>query len=346
MDKTNSPPKKRSRKHQRFQVNPLTIPTTLQDSTSVAEETILLDSSTAQPKLPADQKIEIIPVDMILPDPWNPRHVLPDDIRRTFIAGDLDAEAGIRAWIKAGENDPMIADQIQQLRMMGTSLCEQGQINPINVARHYRKDGTFIWRIESGERRYWAKWLMIVDGLTEDRNIHAILRDTLDPTRQAAENLQTESLSAVGEARQISRLFLDLLEISPESKIAKGIEPGSDEYFQIALFPISDLLSGRKRLPYGFWNKLGDIIGTTRQHLERKLQILKLPSDLLSLADQSRLSERQLREILKRHAKDWGALITLTTQHDLTGPELSAIDKANDIKTAIQLIANRQRIMV
>ena len=221
---------------------------------------------------------------------------------------------------------------------MGESLLKQGQVNPINVAKHFREDATFVWRIESGERRFWAKWLLVVDGITKDRTSHAVLRDKLDPARQAVENLQTESLSAIGEARQIARLFLAELGLTPEHVIAQDIPPGGDEYFRIALRPTSELLLGRKRLPRGYWPKLEKIVGNKRQHLERKLQLLKLPGTLLSTADLHRLTERQLREIISRPEKEWESLILHTIKYKITGPELASISGLSDPDIGLKII--------
>jgi len=338
MDKKSaSSSRKASRKPQRFQVDPLSVL-----ATPVVIEPIRQSQRHARidetPESPASQNIELLPLDKVEPDPWNPRHILPGEIRREFIAGKINAEAATKAWIKAGKSDKDISEQLQQFRSMGTSLQQQGQINPINVAKHFRKDGTFIWRIESGERRFWAKWLAIVEGITKERTIHAQLRDELDPTRQAVENLQAESLSAVGEARQIARLYLAELNITPESLPAKNATPGSDDYFRIALRPANEILAGRERLPRGYWSKLENIIGNKRQHLERKLQILKLPDHLLSLADLHRLTERQLREIIARHQKQWETLVHFTVQHDISGPELALASAIDDPEIGLQMI--------
>lgn len=328
-------------KPRRFQVDPLAALVIPEVDRAVVESPLRFDVE-EEYQVPLDQRIEILSLDDIQPDPWNPRHVLPEKIRQKIYSGKYDAERAVRGWISAGETDTIIADQIQQYRQMGASLLAQGQINPINVAKHYRQDGTFIWRIESGERRFWAKWLTIVTGLSDDRTIHAVLRDELDPARQAVENLQAEALTAVGEARQVARLFLDRLNITPDSEIARGIPSGSDEYFRIALRPASELLQDRQRLPRGFWPKLEEITGVKRQHLERKLQILSLPDELLQLADHRNLAERQLREIVSKPEEQWGQLLKMTVEHDLTGSELASLDESHPLDGGLQMVLARR----
>lgn len=332
---------KRKQKPRRFQVDPLAALVIPEVDHAVVESSPRFEIE-EDVEISPDQRIEILALSDIQPDPWNPRHILPAKIRAKLHSGKFDAESAVRSWVSAGQKDPIIAEQILGYRQMGASLLAQGQINPINVAKHFRKDGSFIWRIESGERRYWSKWLTIVDKLSDDRTIHAVIRDELDPTRQAVENLQAEALTAVGEARQVARLFLDRLDVTPDNEIAKGIPSGSDDYFRIALRPASELLQDRKRLPRGFWPALEEITGVKRQHLERKLQILSLPDKLLALADYHHLAERQLRAIIAKPQQQWEQLIQITIDHDLTGSEVASLDETKSIKGGLQMVLDRR----
>lgn len=335
--KTSSPAQKRSRRPPRFQVDPLSVPSS-QDFPVTAEGVPQRFSEAEDNEESTSQKIELLPLNMVEPDPWNPRHILPEKIRQKLIEKKIDAEAAVKAWVKASKSDNELAEQIHQFINLGASLQQQGQINPVNVAKHFSEDGVFKWRIESGERRYWAKWLLIVESGAKDRTIHAVLRDELDPVRQAVENLQTESLSAVGEARQIARLFLDGLEITPENQIAQEQSSGGNDFFRIALRPAGELIAGRKRLPRGYWPKLEKIIGVKRQHLERKLQVLRLPDDLLSMAEKHRLTERQLRAIISRPESQWKKLIHITVKHNLTGTELASISTTGNLDNSVKII--------
>jgi hypothetical protein len=332
---------KNTKKPQRFKVDPFLVLSAIEGHAEVSEAVPELEQD-AQSDLPADQKIKILSLDIIEPDPWNPRHVLPNEIREKLLTRKYVVEKAARAWVKMGETDPNIASELQDYRLMGATLLEQGQINPINVAKHYCKDGSFVWRIESGERRFWAKWLLVVEGITDDRTIHAVLLNKLNPTRQAIENIQTKSLSAVGDARQIARLYLEQLGVTPDCEIAQEIAPGCDEYFRIALRPANELLEGRKRLPRGFWAKLENTIGNKRQHLERKLQILRIPDETLSLAESYRLTEKQLREIILHDDSAWEKLIQLTFEFKLTGSELERISDLEDIDAALQMILDQR----
>ena len=332
--------RKSKSKPKRFQLDPLASPgISAVDNIAIDLPRFELEEL---PEISSNQRIEVLSLDDIMPDPWNPRHVLPDDIRADFISRKKDAHETISQWIKVSEKNPTIADQLQKYRLMGISLIHQGQINPITVAKHFSDDGTFVWRIESGERRFWSKWLVVYDQLTDERSIHAILREQLSPTRQAVENLQAEPLSAVGEARQIARLFLDQLGITPDSDVAKNCTPGCDDYFRLALSPTNELLVGRKRLPRGFWPALEQIMGNKRQHLERKLQILKLPDSLLSIVDSHQLTERQLREIIAMPHELWEQIINDVVEYQLTGPELAFISRADEYNLSLQTILDNR----
>lgn len=328
-------------KPRRFQVDPLAVP--LGESSADMRRRFGADQP---PEVPPEQRIEVLPLEMVEPDPWNPRHILPERIRARYLAGELDAETAVKEWVKAAANDQAIASQIDDYRAMGETLLAKGQINPINVAKHFRDDGSFIWRVESGERRYWAKWLLVVDGKTEDGTIHAVVRDQLDASRQAVENLQSEALSAVGQARQVARLVLDRLSVTPNSAPAGALSPGSDDYFRLALLPPEKLLSDRQRLPKGFWPELEQLLRSKRQHLERKLEILRLPNSLLQVADTQRLTERQLREILSFPAERWEQVMTLAIEKALTGPELAELGSAENFEMALQQLLERREVVV
>ena len=326
--------RKSKTRSQRFRIDPLNV---LPQTEPIKESASQFYQEEDQ-EIPPEQKIEILPLEMIEPDAWNPRHVLPQQLRTKYLSRSLDAETVIQRWLEFGKRDVNVGKQIQALRIMGDTLLAQGQINPVNVVKHFRNDGTFVWQIESGERRFWAKWLLVIDGKTNDKTIIAVLRDRLDATRQAVENLQSQSLTSVAESRQIARLYLERLGIDPEHELATGILSGNDDYFRLALLPVENLLSGRKRLPRGFWQALESMFGSKRQHLLRQLQILKLPDVLLQMADSRALKERQLREVFSAPAEKWELLIKYCVQHELTGAELNLVANSADYDTALAVV--------
>ena len=135
---------------------------------------------------------------------------------------------------------------------------------------------------------------------------------------------------------------MDKLEISPDSEVAEGCLPGCDDYLRLALRPTQDLLVGRKRLPRGFWPTLEEIMGNKRQHLERKLQILKLPDTVLPLVESHQLTERQLREIIAMPEDFWERVIHDTIEHQLTGPELAFVGRGDIYDVSLQTILDRR----
>ncbi len=88
-----------------------------------------------------------------------------------------------------------------------------GQVSPITVVE---MDGGSYYRIETGERRYWAyHWLNTWIGDEFDQ-IQCIVVERSSPWRQAAENTSREGLSAMAMARQLATLLLDLYDIRPD----------------------------------------------------------------------------------------------------------------------------------
>jgi len=80
---------KTTRKPQRFQIDPLTaIKVPELDRVDVGIK--VSDDATQTPSVPPDQRVEVLSLDDVQPDPWNPRHVLPPKIRSKYISGNLE----------------------------------------------------------------------------------------------------------------------------------------------------------------------------------------------------------------------------------------------------------------
>ncbi|MBC8507891.1 MAG: hypothetical protein H8D34_23740 [Chloroflexi bacterium] len=86
-------------------------------------------------------------------------------------------------------------------------------------------------------------------------------------------------------------------------------------------------------------------MGVKRQHLERKLQILRLPDELLCLVETHQLSERQLREILAKSKPLWRQLVHFSIEHDLTGPELAQFTEGKLEDSLIKILERRKGLL-
>ena len=78
-------------------------------------------------------------------------------------------------------------------------------------------------------------------------------------------------------------------------------------------------------MPPGTWDKLIPLMQLTRPRMVQLLNILRLPTPLLEMADHYRLSERVLREILALPKAQWEEMIRLSGQEALTSEEIQLL---------------------
>ncbi len=257
------------------------------------------DTILEQPGLPTGgrrgqrKRVTRVPVSQILPDPYQPRPLLPPDLKARFFAGEFDCFEVARRWIQRAETDPLEAQRVQALIHMGDSFDEHGQIKPV-TGRWDAATRRFI--LETGERRFWAAVLKAVaQGAVEEPQLEALVVDQPSRARQVLENITAEPPSAVMRAREIAALVLEQLGVFPS-------EGESDfDYYRRVLQV--------KRLPSEVVREVERLLGISRRYVRYHLQLLQLPDDLLLLADRYRLTEGALREVLRLPPEAWPGAI-------------------------------------
>lgn len=257
------------------------------------------DTILSEPGLPAEgrraqrKRVLRVPVSQILPDPYQPRPLLPPDLKARFFAGELDCFAVARAWLRRGEQDPVEAQRVQALLHMGDSFDEHGQIKPV-TGRWDAETKKFV--LETGERRFWAAVLSAVtQGASEEPQLEALVVEQPSRARQVLENITAEPPSAVMRAREIAALVLEQMGVFPEAN-----ESDFDFYRRVLQI---------KRLPSQVVREVERLLGISRRYVRYHLQLLQLPDDLLLLADRYRLTEGALREVLRLPPEAWAEAI-------------------------------------
>lgn len=236
------------------------------------------------------------------PDPTQARWVLPPTLRAKFLAGDLTAPAALQAWQAVAAREPVEATRLGEIAALARSLSAGGQVNPISVVRQGQG-----WRIETGERRFWAHvYLVVVEKDAAAAAIPAIEIAQIDPFRQAVENLHVAPLNAIGLARETARLLLS----------AAGTLPANltwATYRQAA----------QQRVPRGGWARIEGAMGKSEEQLARLVRLLLLPEPALHLADRHDLPEKVLRPVLKLTAPaEQTATVQLIVECGLSTPEV------------------------
>jgi hypothetical protein len=94
---------------------------------------------------------------------------------------------------------------------LAITIRDDGQVNPVTLV-DATEGVTRQYRIETGERRYWASWLLrdFIPSYTGDGMIPCIIisAQQASPFRQAKENTARSGLTAVAMARQAALLLL------------------------------------------------------------------------------------------------------------------------------------------
>lgn len=261
-----------------------------------------------QVSLPVERIERLRPGEM-MPDRFQPRRLLPTQIRAPFFNLEIDCYQAAAEWLKFSQQDSGVKAEIDKLLALGGSFDEHGQIKPITGSWTNDNQGNFVFLIETGERRFWAACLQHV---LQKYETEPLLRVEVveKPTRQrqVIENRHAEAPSAVEQACEVAALILAELNIKPEPSM-------NDDYdfFRQAR---------AQRMPAGLWDRIIPIMQLTRPRMVQLLNILQLSSHSLDLSDRFRLPERVLREILNQPAKEWDSLVRHSIQNNLTSDDI------------------------
>ncbi len=260
-----------------------------QPTSDTQYDELLQTPAAAAPARQPRKRVTRVPVSQILPDPYQPRPLLPPDIKAAFFAGEMNCFEAARAWLALAEQDPAEDARVQALLHMGATFSEHGQIKPV-TGYWDAQSRRFI--LETGERRFWAAVLQAVQQETvEEPQLEALVVAQPSRARQVLENITAEPPSAVMRAREIAALVLEQMGVLPETG------EGDFAYYRRA--------AEIRRLPSPVVRHVEDLLGMSRRYIRYYLQILHLPDHLLLLADRYRLTEGALREVLKGPPETW-----------------------------------------
>lgn len=260
------------------------------------------------------ERIERMKPSQMMPDRFQPRRILPTDIRASFFAGNLTCYEAAEEWLAQAKTDDATQTEINRLMAMGNSFDVHGQIKPITGNWVSLPDGNYIFQIETGERRFWAACLQKVSQKKKDEpelRVEVVSQPTRQ--RQVLENRHAEAPSAVEQACEVAALILAESGISPEIDL-----PDDYDFFR---------RSRSQRMPAGMWDKIIPIMQLTRPRMVQLLNILQLPTPLLDLADRYRLPERVLREVLSLPPEQWEHMIRSSIQEQLTSEEVAEVSR-------------------
>ena len=185
--------------------------------------------------------VERILLEMVRPDPVQPRRVLPETIHVRFHQNQITPTQALRELVQIvqlaarhrgrpfnsllellpnaddeRDDEPTVnltpeEQLLRDLVNLAITIRDDGQVNPLTVV-DVSQGVTRLFRIETGERRYWATWLLrdFLPNYTGDGMIPCIVipANRSSVFRQAKENTARSGLTAVALARQAALLLL------------------------------------------------------------------------------------------------------------------------------------------
>lgn len=289
-------------------------------------------------------------LDRIQPDPGQPRRVLPAALRDDFIERRISARQALERWeaivaeeatslgrprpdwLALMESKPEDTsyesnneidppgqpgpeeDMLRSIVATAATIRHGGQISPITVSEYQG-----YYRIETGERRFWAHhWLNM--WLSNDYDqIQCIIVPDPSPWRQAAENTTRESLSAMAMARQVSRLLMYMHGLVPNTS-----HPVPNDWYRQAF---------QLRVMRGEGEHLrASLGGMQRAQFSRYLALLRLPDEAWELADRYRLEEKRLRYVLKVPDKTLQVeLVRAIVEQDLSADRVQQLVESDQV---------------
>ncbi len=258
---------------------------------------------------PGDRQARLL-LEVIRPDPDQPRQLLPAALNQAVARGELAPGDALRQWLRQfdeANGEISAKHNLQELRRLATSIEQHGLINPITVRRP--RPGEALpagaeYFIVTGERRYWSHVLLALEGrqiqegneITAPDQIKALIANEGVSVRahQLIENLLREDINAVEKARGLWALRYEL----------SGVNHGS---------PFSENFSSPARVNRGSpsgkttpetalvpWNKVEETLGISKRYRIFVTSVLNLCTEAQDLVARYDLSERLIRPIVQK----------------------------------------------
>ena len=234
-------------------------------------------------------ELKSIPLIVIRPDPGQPRRILPEDLSLQLRRGEINPAEALRQWqtrLRKPGAFPEEKREMAELAQLAHAISLNGLISPITVRRvdpMANPPEGVDYLIITGERRYWAYWMLHLEGrdITEGNsqqsaeNIKALVSPEGITIRahQLLENLFRKDMNAVEKAQALVALRYEL------SGVTHGLPDG------VKLVPLTEV---------------SELLGISKVHRIRIMSVLNLPEEGQVIAAQHNLSERTMRSVISK----------------------------------------------
>ncbi len=287
-------------------------------------------------------RVERLLLELVRPHPVQPRRVLPERIHQAFHQQQVTPTQALRELVQIvqvaarqrsrpfmnildllfqPEEESQVSGELspeetllRDLVNLAVTIRDDGQVNPLTVV-DVSEGLIHLYRIETGERRYWATWLLrdFIPDSNSDGTIPCIIipSRTASVFRQAKENTSRSGLTAVAMARQTALLLLSV----------HGHEipdyPVDNDFYRQAL--TLDLHSKREYTEM----VLSSMGGISKMHFSHFKNLLKLSDDAMELADRHAIEEKRLRYVLQLTPDLHGEIVRQIVDFKLTSKQIN-----------------------
>lgn len=299
-------------------------------------------------------RVERLLLEMVRPDPVQPRRVLPEQLHFAFHSNRLTPTQALKELVQLvqvtarqrgrpfnsvlellpnpdDEGDDQQAVHLSpeeqllyDLVNLAITIRDDGQVNPLTVV-DVSQGVTQQFRIETGERRYWATWLLrdFIPNYTGDGMIPCIIipAERSSVFRQAKENTARSGLSAIAMARQAALLLLTVhgYEI-PDAAVP-------NDFYRQAL----DLdLRGKREYTEAVLSAMG---GIKKGHFSEIKSLLRLSDEALELADRHSIEQYKLRYVLALPAEYHAEIVRQIIDFNLTSKQVKELCEGSGLET-------------
>lgn len=262
------------------------------------------------------QPLTTLPLEKILPDPHQPRRLLPADLAEAVAAQTLSRIDALKAWIHRAEAEAAAPTQrynIRELKRLADSIAQHGLISPISV-RQPRPDepvppGT-DYLIVTGERRYWAHVYLVSEGqqiqegqtTADPAHIKATIASSGITVRahQLIENLLREDINAIERAHGMWALRYELSGVNYSSpSAADKAQKSGVNYSSPQLLP---------------WARVEEALGISKRYRIFVTSVLNLSQEAQDIVGAHGLAEMTIRPIVQKLSQKPDLQITALKQ--------------------------------
>ncbi len=229
-------------------------------------------------------------IDSILPDPNQPRALLPESLSRQVNVGQISPQAAIKGWeqlAKQGGPGSPDAHLLSKVIELAESIATHGLINPITIQPIDEDDPVtnIEYRIVTGERRWWAHVYLASQG-----------RQIQEGHERQSPNQIKAAVTPAGSSIRAHQLV--------ENWFREDISVVEKAY---GLWALRCEMSG---LPFGNysdrelvnWQDVEALLSIGRRQRRRIVRLLELSEEAQAIVNGYRLSERSVRPIAMKLA--------------------------------------------